>query len=288
MSSTINASFERLRKATHPRNWGSGRRPADPFLADPDEPDDAEPESSGIEKTLPLDNPSADPREGNKDQEQKDENNSGNDLAEIEEGEADSSDKANKQERTDGNSFRTRVHQETRLTSWSMLWSFIICWSIGPQFFIALWDRVMKITGHHQLISGDEPMGFGLMNGPGIWFRDTVGTHWETGTMGRLFLCAAFGIIPLAFYGASREWTKYRTLFRACAIIPVCVFLLGISYAQWEMTYEDLYIVTLFATAFYCFAWFQEIKYPGMKRCLVFVPIASVLSGFMYASNAVF
>lgn len=172
---------------------------------------------------------------------------------------------------------------------WSFLWATAASWAIGPQFLVALWDRTMRTFGQNQMMSGPEPMDFGLLNGPGRWFRDQVGHHWENGSMEYILVCAAFGIVPLILVAAANTWSNHARLLLGAAILGPVVYMIGVSYLGWTLTVGDLYLVTLFALAWYCTWWFIEKKEPSFTRFLLMIPLASVISGaLLYSPGAAF
>lgn len=170
---------------------------------------------------------------------------------------------------------------------WGFLWATTASWLVGPQFVVAVWDRAVSLCGQEIMMSGPRAMGFGFLHGPGRWFRDQVALHWETGTMGHLIACAAFGIIPLVLMAASNTWSQYARWFLGAAILGPCVYVIGVSYAGWVMTWTDFYLVTLFGSAWYCTVRLREME-PGFRRFMMTIPLASVVSGaLLYSPGAV-
>lgn len=284
VSHTVRLPLEKIKRATHPRHWGSGRREADPFLPDHDDQEKNEDTDPPKEEIPTSTNSPTDSTEGNRSPEKKTDDNvsdtSGDQTAEP-------PDKSGETEESDNTSFQSRIREATSLTTrWNFLWAFAISWTIGPHTLIAIWDRIALFIREPQLMSSDEPLEFRILNGPGRWFRDTVGQHWEDGTFDRIILCAAFGVIPLMLIGAANSWPQHGKWFLRTAILGPCVYVVGIAYAGWTLTWQDIYLVTLFATAAYCSVWLQKFKETGPRRCLLLVPIVSVLSGLLYAPGA--
>lgn len=171
---------------------------------------------------------------------------------------------------------------------WGFLWAVVASWVLGPQFFVACWDRLTAFFGQHQMMSGPDAMAFDLGHGPGRWFRDVVGRHWENGQMAHLVVCAAFGIVPLLLIACANTWKKYSRWFIGVAILGPAVYVTGVSYAGWSLTWEDIYLVTLFGSTWYCTVWVIEKKEPSFTRFLLMIPLASVVSGILlYSPGAV-
>lgn len=171
---------------------------------------------------------------------------------------------------------------------WSFLWATAAAWLVGPRFLIAVWDRAVRVFGQSQMMSGPQPMGFGLLHGPGRWFRDQVALHWENGSMGHLVLCAAFGIIHLVLIAAANTWGHYARWLLGTAILGPCVYMIGVSYAGWVLTWTDFYLVALFSSAWYCAVRLKDTKERGFVRFVLMVPLASVVSGLLlYSPGAV-
>lgn len=183
---------------------------------------------------------------------------------------------------------RDTVASSLERKRWSFLWAMCFSWLIGIQFLVALWDRVMLIIELPQLVSGSHPMGFGLLHGPGRWFRDTLADHWENGGMGRLLLAAVCGIAPLLLAAAHGEKKKLGRLYFYGLLAVPTFYLIGVSYWGWPLEWTDIYVACLSGTAWYCTLWAKE-KEPGFTRMLLMVPLASVVSGALaYSPGAAF
>lgn len=171
---------------------------------------------------------------------------------------------------------------------WSFVWAAGASWLIGPQFLIALYDHVVRILGQDQMMSGPQPMGWGILHGPGRWMRDVTADAWENDGMIRLVICAAFGIIPLLLIAASNTWKHHSKWLLGVAILGPAVYVVGVSYTNWTLTWQDIYLVGIFSAAWYCTIWARE-QGPGFVRFLLLIPLASVVTGFLlYSPGAAF
>jgi hypothetical protein len=186
------------------------------------------------------------------------------------------------------NPVRTTLGTQMSRKRWSFVWAMATSWLIGPQFLLALWDRLILIADRPELLSGDQPMNWGLLHGPGRWFRDALADHWEHGNTGRLLLAAVCGIAPLLLAAAHGENRKLgRLYFYGLLAVPV-LYLIGVSYWSWPLAWTDIYMAMLAGTAWYCTLWAKE-KEPGLTRMLLMVPLASVVSGILaYSPGAAF
>lgn len=171
---------------------------------------------------------------------------------------------------------------------WGFLWAAGASWLIGPQTLVAAWDRIVLIFGMERYASGEEPMGWGLLHGPGRWFRDQVAANEENGTMLHLLACAAFGVVPLLVLAAHREWPQYGKWLLGLLVGAPALYLIGVSYWGWPLTWTDIYVAGLFASAWYCTVWAKS-KDEGIFRFLLMIPLASVVSGaLLYSPGAAF
>lgn len=286
-------------------SWGSGRT-LDPFLAGGSSDEDQVPDTEEDEP-LPVDSPTFSEKRNDQEPEEIEQDpQEEKQKKTLRERVADAREKVTKargkvKEGTAKVAKRTEPARKKvsdareevdprNLTSrrWSFLWATLAAWLIGPQFLIAIWDRACDLFGQETLMSGPDAMGFGVLHGPGRWFRDQVALHWEGGSMGHLLVCAAFGVVPLILMACANAWPGYGRWFLGVAILGPVVYLIGVSYAGWTLTMTDFYLVTLFGSAWYCTVWLREKKDPGLPRLLLMIPLASVVSGaLLYSPGAV-
>lgn len=198
----------------------------------------------------------------------------------------------------------------------SFLISCIVSWAIGPQFLLAIYERIKF---------GTSTTGWGILNGPGRWFRDTVGMAHESGQTGSLIWAAVMGLTPMAIlmtrniaagYLASATYRGrlaefgIRWLTRAAYLVPV-VYFVGIAYpdevtavfgSPWVLHWWQFWVAGLFCLTYYCTSWvFDRIERlnrqwsamsdeeraksqsmgPGLFHVLLMVPLASVVTGVL-------
>lgn len=194
---------------------------------------------------------------------------------------------------------------KTRPYVTSFLISTIVAWIAGPQILIALYERIRF---------GTSTMDWGILNGLGRWFRDTVGMAYETDQMGGLVWAAILGLAPMVIMFARNLTAGYlaqgtyrgrlaeagiRWLTRAAYLIPVGFFV-GVSYpdevtwmfgSPWTFQWWQFWVAGLFCTTFYCTMWvFDRVEKGlglGYTHVLLMTPLASVITGAaLYAPGA--
>lgn len=184
----------------------------------------------------------------------------------------------------------------------SFAFSAIASWAIGPQIFTALygWARF-----------GIFPQDWGILNGPGRWFRDTIVMAQETGKTGSLIWAAVLGLLPMMFMFARTMTANYlatstyrgrmatfavKWLTRSAWLVPI-VFFTGVAYpdevtwlfgSPWVMEMWQFWVAGLFCTAFYCTLWVfdrVEKRLPlGATHILLMTPLASIVTGVLLNS----
>lgn len=193
---------------------------------------------------------------------------------------------------TESGSRRTRPY----VTSFGM--SLILAWVVNPQQFLtAVYERARFHTG---------TTSWGIMHGPGRWFRDTLSTARETGQTAGLVGAIILGLAPMIILtirnmsathlagsvGPGRAAAlTVRWITRAAYLVPI-LFFVGISYpgivtplfgSPWEMHWWQLYVAGLFFTAYYFTTWvFDRMAKklgPDYTHVLLMIPLASIISG---------
>jgi ABC-type Mn2+/Zn2+ transport system permease subunit len=200
--------------------------------------------------------------------------------------------------------------------------SSVISWAIGPQIFLAAYERIRFHT---------STTSWGILNGPGRWFRDTIGMAVETDRMGSLIWAIILGLTPMVLLGLRNATAGYlaestyrgrlsalgvRWLTRIAYLVPV-LFMIGLGYpgataalfgSSWEMHWWQFWVAGLFCSAYYCTMWvFDRIEKlnqrlaamsdeeraeaktmgPGFFHALLMTPLASIVSGLLlYAPGA--
>jgi hypothetical protein len=158
---------------------------------------------------------------------------------------------------------------KTRPYVTSFLLSSIVSWIVSPQILTAAYERI-----HF----GTSTTGWGLLNGPGRWFRDTVGMAYESGQMGSLIWSAIMGLLPMiiltlrniaaqraaeSVYQGRMSGFSIKWLNRlAYSALPV--FFTGVSYptevtsifgSPWTFQMWQFWVAGLFCTAYYFTTW---------------------------------
>ena len=203
----------------------------------------------------------------------------------------------------------------------SFMISLAASWAVGPQILTALYERIRF---------GTNTTSWGFLQGPGRWFRDTVGMAYETGQMVGLISAVIVGLAPMllmnvrnmtaghfarsSYRGRGADFV-IRLLARLPYMVPV-VFLVGVSYPDyvqalfgqaWTLEWWQFWVAGLFCIAYYCTMWaFDRIERlhrerlvlseeerkatqsmgPGLFHALLMVPLASIVSGVLYAPGA--
>jgi ElaB/YqjD/DUF883 family membrane-anchored ribosome-binding protein len=194
---------------------------------------------------------------------------------------------------------------KTRPYVTSFMISSVVSWVAGPQILIALYERIRY---------GSSTTDWGILNGPGRWFRDTVGMAYETGHLGGLIWAAIMGLAPMVIMFARNMTAGYlaqgtyhgrlsmlgiRWLTRSAYLVPI-LFFVGVSYpgvitaifgSPWTFQWWQFWVAGLFCTAFYCTMWvFDRVEKGlglGYIHVLLMTPLASVITGAaLYAPGA--
>ena len=194
---------------------------------------------------------------------------------------------------------------KTRPYVTSFMISSVVAWVASPQILIALYERIRF---------GTSTTGWGILSGPGRWFRDTVGMAYESDQLGSLIWAAILGLTPMVILFARNITAGYlaqgtyrgrmaefgiKWLTRSAYLVPICFFV-GVSYPEqvtwifgspWTLEYWQLWVAGLFCTAFYCTMWvFDRVEKGlglGYIHVLLMTPLASVITGAaLYAPGA--
>lgn len=194
---------------------------------------------------------------------------------------------------------------KTRPYVTSFMISSVVSWVVSPQILTALYERI-----HY----GTSTADWGVLNGPGRWFRDTVGMAYESGRMGSLIWAAVMGLTPMVILMARNLTAGYLTsstyhgrlavlgirwLTRAAYLIPIG-YIVGISYpgavtavfgSPWTLQMWQFWVAGLFCTAYYCTMWvFDRVEKGlglGYFHVLLMTPLASIVTGAaLYAPGA--
>lgn len=186
---------------------------------------------------------------------------------------------------------------KTRPYVTSFMISSVVSWAIGPQILLAAYERIRF---------GTSTTDWGLLHGPGRWFRDTVGMAHETGRMGALIWAIILGLTPMIFMGVRNMAACHvaqgayrgrlsslaiRWLTRAAYLVPV-VYFTGVAYpesvtalfgAPWVLDWWQIYVMGLFCTAYYCTMWALDRIEKGLGlgyfHVILMVPVASIVTG---------
>lgn len=194
---------------------------------------------------------------------------------------------------------------KTRPYVTSFMISSVVSWVAGPQILIALYERI-----HF----GTSTADWGVLNGTGRWFRDTVGMAYESDQIGSLIWAALLGLTPMVILLARNITAGYlaqgtyrgrmaefgiRWLTRSAYLVPVGFFV-GVSYpdqitavfgSPWTFQWWQFWVAGLFCAAFYCTMWvFDRIEKGlglGYTHVLLMTPLASIITGaLLYAPGA--
>lgn len=147
--------------------------------------------------------------------------------------------------------------------------SCVLAWAVSPQILVAAYERIRFGTG---------TTSWGILHGPGRWFRDTVRMAAETGQMVGLIAAICVGLAPMFLFTVRNAVSSYlanapykgkmgalaiRWLARAPYVIPV-VYLVGVPYpglvtpvfgSPWRLEWWHFYVAGLFCLAYYCTMW---------------------------------
>lgn len=194
---------------------------------------------------------------------------------------------------------------KTRPYVTSFMISSVVSWAVGPQILVALYERIRF---------GTSTTDWGILNGPGRWFRDTVGMAYESGHLGALIWAAIMGLLPMILMFARNQAAGYLNqvayrgrlsrlgihyLTRSAYLVPI-IFFVGVSYpdevtaifgSPWTFQMWQFWVAGLFCMAFYCTMWvFDRVEKGlglGYIHVLLMTPLASVITGaVLYAPGA--
>jgi hypothetical protein len=193
---------------------------------------------------------------------------------------------------------------KTRPYVTSFMISLVVSWVLSPQILLALYERIRF---------GTDTTGWGFLQGPGRWFRDTVGMAYETGQMTGLIASAIIGLAPMILTSTRNAaanhiaQSPYRGKASALALkwlgrlpyaVPV-IYLTGVAYPEyvtplfghpWTLDWWQFWVAGLFCFAYYCTMWvFDRVEKGlglGYFHVLLMVPLASIVSGVLYAPGA--
>lgn len=170
---------------------------------------------------------------------------------------------------------------KTRPYVTSFIISSVISWAVGPQILVASYERI-----HF----GTSTTDWGILNGPGRWFRDTVGMAYESGQLGALIWSAILGLTPMvilftrniaaghlaqATYRGRMSRLGIAWLTRSAYLIPI-LYIVGIPYPDevtaifgfsWTLQVWQFWVAGLFCMAFYMTMWvFDRIERLNRER----------------------
>lgn len=173
---------------------------------------------------------------------------------------------------------------KTRPYVTSFMISSVMSWAVGPQILIALYERIRF---------GTSTAGWGILNGPGRWFRDTVGMAYESGRTGSLIWAAIMGLTPMIIMFTRNQVAGYLAqstyrgrmvgfsitwLTRSAYLVPIGFFI-GVSYpdqisavfgSPWTFEMWQFWVAGLFCMAFYMTMWvFDRIERLNRERSVM-------------------
>lgn len=186
---------------------------------------------------------------------------------------------------------------KTRPYVTSFMISSVVSWAVGPQIFLAAYERIRF---------GTSTTDWGLLQGPGRWFRDTIRMAHETGQMVGFVAAICIGLAPMilssfrnvtanhlaqsSYRGRAAE-LAIKWLARLPWMVPV-VFLTGVAYpdyitawfgSPWTFEWWQFWVAGLFCTAYYFTMWvFDRVEKGlglGYFHVLLVVPLASIVTG---------
>lgn len=170
---------------------------------------------------------------------------------------------------------------KTRPYVTSFMISSVMSWAVGPQILTALYERIRF---------GTSTTGWGILNGPGRWFRDTIGMAYESDRLGSLIWAAVMGLTPMILMFTRNQVAGYlaqstyrgrmvafsiKWLTRSAWLVPV-LFFVGVSYpdevtaifgSPWTFQMWQFWVAGLFCMAFYATMWvFDRIERLNRER----------------------
>jgi hypothetical protein len=159
---------------------------------------------------------------------------------------------------------------KTRPYVTSFMISVAASWAIGPQFLLA--------AAYERIRYGTSTIDWGLLQGPGRWFRDTLQMASETGQTVGLIAAICLGLAPMVlfsfrsavvehikrspYYGKAAE-LAVKWLTRLPWMVPAA-FLVGVAYPDyitawfgqpWTLGWWQIWVAGLFCAAYYCTLW---------------------------------
>ncbi|WP_254745597.1 hypothetical protein [Streptomyces cucumeris] len=187
--------------------------------------------------------------------------------------------------------------KKTRPYVTSFMISSVVSWVAGPQILIALYERIWYRT---------STADWGILHGPGRWFRDTLAMATETNRLPELISAIVVGLLPMVImcvrdmvtrhiasgsYLGRLSMVSVRSLTRLAYAIPV-VFFLGVSYKDglyglfgihWQVEWWQIWVMGLFCSAYYCTTWALERAEKGLGlgyfHVLLMTPAAAIITG---------
>lgn len=196
----------------------------------------------------------------------------------------------------------------------SFMISSVLCWVFGPQLLLAAYDRIVLLSGRTliapardaSVLAAGHGADWGILHGPGRWFRDTARMASETGQTAGLIWAALLGLLPMIILGIRNavaaylgqftyqskvgEWVIKR-LTLAAYLAPV-LYLIVVGYADWTQRWLgfawvfhwwQVWTAALFCTAYYCLMWVLdrvEKRLPlGGTHVVLMMPVASIVTG---------
>lgn len=163
----------------------------------------------------------------------------------------------------------------------SFMISSVLSWLVGPQILTALYERIRF---------GTSTSDWGILNGPGRWFRDTIGMAYESDRLGSLIWAAIMGLTPMIIMFTRNQVAGYLAqstyrgrlvtlsitwLTRSAYLVPIG-YIVGISYpdeitaifgSPWTLQMWQFWVAGLFCMAFYMTMWiFDRIERLNRER----------------------
>lgn len=204
----------------------------------------------------------------------------------------------------------------------SFMISSVMSWAVGPQIFLAAYERIRF---------GTSTTDWGILNGPGRWFRDTIGMAYESDRLGSLIWAAIMGMLPMILMFTRNQVAGYLAqstyrgrmvafsitwLTRSAYLVPI-IFFVGVSYpdqvtavfgSPWTFQMWQFWVAGLFCMAFYATMWVldrierlnrersamseeerekSQSMGPGIFHAVLMIPLASIVTGILlYAPGA--
>lgn len=151
----------------------------------------------------------------------------------------------------------------------SFMISLGLSWAVGPQILTATYER---------LRFGTSTTDWGVLHGPGRWFRDTVGMAVETGQVASLVVAICLGLAPMMLFSIRNATAEnlarssyrgrmanigIRWAARLPYLVPL-VYVTGVAYPEyvtavfgspWTLQWWQFWVAGLFCTAYYFTMW---------------------------------